>query len=224
MRFGSLINILQDKRIRYTNLHDNLRAEAIMDYDPELAAKRRGVDNLVFGADGERLNYGAINLGNIGLFSYGPACVFLKVDAIKDTVSFLEENSFYYTKGSWPVLSINMPSGVRALWPTASTLTLVKHHNDLIRSKRWSNSKLADLILYSAGDKKTDRFIEAQIYHPITVRDFRKILFEPASLRPTSTGSLIGRTSAHDRELSLELLKLYTKGHSITVKVAKKRK
>src|ERR1019366_2578442 len=63
----SLVSILQDDRLRYLNLHDNLRARAILDYPRELAAKRKGIDMLAFGPDGEKLNFGALNLGTIGL-------------------------------------------------------------------------------------------------------------------------------------------------------------
>ena len=50
---GTLVNILQDDRLRYVNLHDNLRARAILDYPPDWAAKRTGIDNLAFGGDGD---------------------------------------------------------------------------------------------------------------------------------------------------------------------------
>ena len=78
------------------NLNDKLRAGVMLTYPPDLAAKRLGIEKLLFGPDGDHLVYGALNLGNIGLFSYGACCVFLATKPIEPMLSFLEENSFSY--------------------------------------------------------------------------------------------------------------------------------
>ena len=171
----SLLNILQDERIRYTNLHDNLRANAV-NYDDKVAiAKREGVDKLGFGVDGDKLNSGAVNLGNVGLVSYGAVCVFLKSDdKLKKYISFLEDNSFNYIKYSPPTVDFRIPSGVRALWHTVHKLIVVKHRNDFL-NKKLTCIELANLILVSNGDKKKDRFIEAQIYSDVTRSSISKI-------------------------------------------------
>jgi hypothetical protein len=65
----ALVNFLRSPKIRYLNLHDNLGAGAVIDYDRDLAATRLGVDTVLFGDDGKKLNFGAINLGTIGLYS-----------------------------------------------------------------------------------------------------------------------------------------------------------
>src|SRR5262249_23228459 len=74
----SLVGLLSDPRYRYLNLHDNLRAGARLDEDRELAAKRTVVDLFLFGPDGDRVAYGALTLGTIGVYSYGNACLHLK--------------------------------------------------------------------------------------------------------------------------------------------------
>lgn len=203
----TLVNLLQDERIKYTNLHENLRANAIINYDPELAAKRRGIDNLVFGADGEKLNYGAVNLGTLGLYSYGACCIFLKDKEIKNRVSFLEDNSFNYMTRSGPAIQLNIPKGSRALWPKAHILLTVKHCKDLLKRKRWNDSELKKLILFSNGGKKKDRFIEAQIYPPITLSCFKKILYNPSISRHANNKDLVGQTAVHSRKILAEYFK-----------------
>lgn len=203
----TLVNLLQDERIKYTNLHENLRANAITKYDSELAAKRRGIDNLVFGADGEKLNYGAVNLGTLGLYSYGACCIFLKDREIKNRVSFLEENSFNYLTQSGPTIQLNIPQGSRALWPKAHVLSTVKHCKDLLKNKRWSNSELKKLILFSNGEKKTDRFIEAQIYPPISLGCFKKIMYNPNYSRQIKDKKIVGKTAVISRKILAEYFK-----------------
>jgi hypothetical protein len=191
----TLLSMLQDSRIRYTNLHDNLRANLVLDYDPELAAKRRGVDSLAFGSAGEKVTYGALNLGNKGLVSYGSICIFLRGESIRLRTSFLEKNSFSYVSGKLPNIKFDLTNALRAIWDTVATLAFVKHAHDLV-SLELTIDKLADLILASAGQKGGDRFIEAQIFPPLTLQHFERILFDPRDYRPRGSDALLNEAGA----------------------------
>ncbi|OEC87658.1 MULTISPECIES: hypothetical protein [Methanobacterium] len=182
MRPESLINILSDPRIRYVNLHDNIRAKAIENLDSRIIAKRLMVDS-VFGIDGDKINYGALNLGTIGLISYGKCCVFLKNEEISNRVSFLEENSFSYVKGSWPSINLSIPYGIRALWHTVAILTLVKHHKEFLSSKL-NKEVISNMILFSEVNRKSDRYIEAQICPPIILSTIDKVLYYETEIPP----------------------------------------
>jgi hypothetical protein len=188
----TLLSMLQDERIRYTNLHDNLRANMLLDYDPELAAKRRGIDSLAFGSAGEKVAYGAVNLGNRGLISYGSVCIFLRNDEIRSRTSFLQENSFSFVKGEFPTITFDLSTALRAVWDTVDRLAFVKHFAQ-IASGDIDPKQVADIVLVSTGDKQSDRFIEAQIYPPITIRHFARIVYDPT----------IPRKYGNDRVLKL---------------------
>lgn len=196
------MNFLRLPRIRYLNLHDNLGAGAVVGYDRDLAATRLGVDTVLFGDDGKKLNFGAVNLGTIGLYSYGAACVFLKSKSIRDRTSFLQNNSFDYVTGSLPNIGISPPSdGERALWRTVPMLATVKNALEFLGVRFISRNALALIVLFSTGAKKTDRFVEAQIFPPITRNVISKIYFSPSHYREIANASLIGKTAQHNRDL-----------------------
>ena len=202
----SLLNLLQDPRICWLNLSDNLRAGALLAYPPELAAKRLGIEKLVFGPDGDHLIYGALNLGSTGLYSYGACCVYLDHRAIAPQLSFLEENSFSYCTQDGPSVALDVPKGVRALWHSVHTLAVVKHCKQLAASSTWTVRELAELILVSCGDKKTDRFIEAQVQQPITSESITEIVFARRYYRPVNARGIVGRAALLSRRIADHLL------------------
>jgi hypothetical protein len=123
----TLLELFQDDRVRYVNMHDFRKAGAVLDYPADAIARRFGIDTLIFGIDGEKLNYGAVNLEGSGTFSYGAACVFLNEELIRDSTSFLENNSFAYHSQSGSSVRLEVPHGVRALWAQAPILGILKH-------------------------------------------------------------------------------------------------
>lgn len=198
----SLINFMHDERIRYVNLHDNLRANAIPGYDKELASKRSAIDEMAFKYDGQRLNFGAVNLGdNVGLISYGAACIILRSEDIKNRVSFLENNVFSYYNESGGAISFNIPSGSRALWDTVPKLAIIKLNTALFEPAEITCEELSSLLLLSEGDKATDRYIEAQIFPPIHRATISKIVLSMNAWRQVNATGLVGKTAQHMQEL-----------------------
>ena len=175
---GSLVSLLQDPRIRYINLVDNLRAGANTEPNEEVAAKRRAVDLFFFGPDGERLNFGAVSLGGPGLTSYGSACMVLDGDDLRPRVSFLERNSFSYVTETDTGPRLDTSAALRALWDTVYLLVYAKHQDD-IGDGELTRERLSEIVLKSTGNKKTDEFVEAQIFPPITRQHIKRIVFAP---------------------------------------------
>jgi hypothetical protein len=202
----SLLNLLQDPRICWLNLNDNLRAGVMMTYPPELAAKRLGIEKLLFGPDGDRLVYGALNLGSIGLHSYGACCVFLDKKAIRSQVSFLEENSFSYLTQQGASVTLHVPEGARALWSSVHTLATVKHFRDLIASDTWTANALAALLIVTRGSKQTDRFIEAQVRQPFGSNAITEIVFARKKYRPVKARGIVGKAATLSRRIADHLV------------------
>jgi len=203
LRAASLINFMTDERIRYVNLHDNLRANAILVYDKELANKRSVIDGMAFKYDGQKLNFGAANLGNnTGLVSYGEVCIILKSAEIKGRTSFLENNVFSYYSESGGQISFKIPAGARALWGLMYELAIVKHTAEFFGTDELSCDQISKLLLQSGGDKSTDQFIEAQIFPPITRATISKIIVNMKAWRRVNDDGLVGKTEEHVRELS----------------------
>lgn len=199
----SLLNLLSSDRVNYLNLHDNLRAGAVSGVDEELVAKRTAVDNWVFGIDGARLRFGALNFDTIGLYSYGAVCVFLKPGDIKDRVSFLEENSFNYQDPAKGVRT--PPAGSRALWRNAPALAVVKHRDEILTRPRLTRAELGGLLISCDGSKKSDSFIEAQILPPITRGSISEIIYAPSRFKPIKAKGIVKRTAEHNRRLAQDI-------------------
>jgi len=212
MRLESLLNLLSDPRIAYTNLHGNQLAGAVVSDDPDtrynIYNKRRALDLLLFGPDGEEVRFGALSLGGPGLFSYGAASILLKEEeALNCRISFLEENSFFYYQNDPPGVSVKVSEGVRALWPDAPMLAVLKHEMDLVKRRSWAHEQLRDLILFCEGNRRTDRFIEAQIAPPLTLENIEKIIvYSPAAYINHGTGTEIeGEMAELSRNLVVTL-------------------
>ena len=201
----SLINLISNPRIRYVNLHDNLKAEVVQDYDKRLASKRRAIDEMAFEYDGEKLNFGAVNFDDhVGLISYGSACIILKSGEIKSRVSFLENNAFSYYSESGGRKSFNIPEGVRALWHSMAKLVIVKHAKEFFGTDELTTKEISKVLLCSTGDKSTDQYIEAQIFPPINGRTISKIVLSMSAWRRVNNNDLVGQTARHMEALLRE--------------------
>ena len=177
MRASTLRNLLQDERVRYINLHSNLDAGAVEDYDSGKYQKRLLIDIFIFGPDYKNIVFGALNVGNCGLISYGEYCVVLKTEDIKERTSFLEKNSFQYVLDfSRTTLHIEVPDGSRALWSTVSKLCVVKHVQDILQKEHLNPSQIADMVLRSTEQKQDDDFIEVQVLRPIGISNIARVI------------------------------------------------
>lgn len=201
----SLINLMSDARLRYVNLHDNLRANVIRDYDKELASKRLAIDVMAFKYNGTQLNFGAVNIGeNVGLLSYGAACMILKSVDIKCSVSFLENNVFSYYHESGGEISFKIPKGVRALWNSVAELAIIKHTDEFFGCDELNVDRISKILLRSTGNKATDQFIEAQIIADISRATIAKIILNMKTWRKVKDDGLVGETALHMQELMRE--------------------
>ena len=68
------------KGMPYAVIHDFDRGDLILNINREDLAKRIGKDAFAFGAHGVKMCFGALNLGNTGVPSYGNVCVILRND------------------------------------------------------------------------------------------------------------------------------------------------
>ena len=198
----ALFNIIFNPDVRITSLHDNLKAQVVQNYDKRLASKRRAIDEMAFEYDGEKLNFGAVNLdGQVGLVSYGSACLILNSAEIKCRVSFLENNSFNYYNASGGAKDFHIPRGARALWHTLEKLLIIKHVKELFGTNELTLEEISNLVLRSTGDKATDQFIEAQIFPPILGGTISKIVLSMKNWRKVNNIDLVGRTAQHMQDL-----------------------
>lgn len=114
--------------------------------------------------------------------SYGSVCMLIRNKDIQLGTSFLEGNTFSYLTGTPPNGVLDLSRALRAVWDTLLILAVVKHLGEIC-SPGAAKTALADILLKSSGDKRTDRFIEAQVYPDITVRNVERVTYSPAHSR-----------------------------------------
>ena len=106
-----------------------------------------------------------------------------------------------------PSISFAIPFGSRALWHNLPSLAALKHRGEILAAVEMDKEKLAALVLKSDGDKSSDEFVEAQIYPPITLKCFKRIVYDPKLTRPIRAKGLVGKSAALSRRLLARYLK-----------------
>ncbi len=188
----------------HPNLH-NLVLGKLKEIDDWYYPRRRAVDELLSGVDGENIIYGALNLGAIGLHSYGSVCVFLRSEDIQFKTSFIESNSYLYVdkKGNFRV-----PDGSRSLWNNVIKLILLKHNKEIKElGNNFDIQDIANIILLSNGDKNTDVYIEAHICQQIKAFNIEKMTFAPKYFKQKDLGikQKLREYYEHEEEMLLHL-------------------
>lgn len=151
------------------------------------AIERSSVDTFLFGEDYDFI-YSALSLTGVGLLSYGDVSVALKPNVPKNRASAIEENSFDFfcnlmEKGGW-TLKKRFPKGYISSWANVSMLAFAKLHGEL--AVGMNESEISKLVLYSEGNRASDKFIELHIDGKIIASSVEKIIFERSSLEGLS--------------------------------------
>jgi len=129
---------------------------------------RFAVSGLLFGSYGANIVYGALSLSDQGLLTYGDVACRLRTESIKDRTSFLETNSYNFTKLHKMLPGRPIPGGFRATWTTRADLAVAKL-GDRIENKSSTKEWKSLLVQCDAKNRQDDEFIEAHIYDDFNV-------------------------------------------------------
>jgi len=123
---------------------------------------RRMAEALLFGHYGEEIRYAALSLDGTGLESYGPYAMMLKEIAIAKRAVLLEKNSFHFITQHNLQFGQAVPLGYRAVWQERHKLAVAKLAGEI--SSKTLPDEYPGILLFSDGNRETDRFIEVHIY------------------------------------------------------------
>ena len=175
MKEKLLLEFLRDTDKIYENYHVLARDEIYI-LPPQIERIRIAVDGVLFPGFMDQIRFAALSLDGHGLKSYGGVSVRLDDTYLKESVSFLEENSFgFMKKHGIRVASPSTPKGYLAVWQTRGKLAVAKLAESVNNSTQ--EADFAKLMVKSTMDKNTDEFIEAHIYGEITREDFKSVKF-----------------------------------------------
>lgn len=164
-------------------------------------AERRGVGSTLFGAYASDIIYAALSLSGFGPHSYGPYAMTLHEVAISQRATVLENNSFDFVRKHNLVPGTKRPPAFLAAWVSRHKLAVAKIAPYITPQTR--DNDFPQLLLSSSGNRRTDEFIEVQIYGPFDLR----------AVKSVSGSSKVG--SRQDRDL-LRIIKQYLKAAGIT--------
>ncbi|HEY8378220.1 MAG TPA: hypothetical protein VIK91_17110 [Nannocystis sp.] len=136
--------------------------------------QRRTVESALFGTYGEEMRYAALSLDGTGLVSYGPVTMVLRERAIAHRASVLEENSYDFSRRHRILANEPIPRGYRAPWATRHQLAMAKCGADVDATT--TEVHYPQLVLWSDGDRATDRFMEVSIFGPFNRRAVERIV------------------------------------------------
>jgi len=157
-----LRNIMHDPKSLYNNYEElvasGTRAPASMKDD----ALRNSIAGTIFGTYKKEIRYGAINIENKGLSSYGSAHCVLKIVSIKKRTTFMDENSYKFIKTHKIGHGGEIPLGHTCSWGYKERLALNKLSQYFMDYEEYE--EILKKLLVSTKDRENDEFIEAHIY------------------------------------------------------------
>jgi hypothetical protein len=124
--------------------------------------ERRGVTGTLFGSYADRIIYAALSMDGSGLDSYGHYAIKLREVAVENRATILENNSYTFRKKHNIQPGDRGPLGCIATWANKDKLAVAKTAEYIKRNTR--EVDFPRLLLSSTGDRKTDEFMEVQIY------------------------------------------------------------
>ena len=123
---------------------------------------RSAVDGILFGTYDKDICTAALSINGEGLISYGSFAARFKEATIGHRASLLEENSFDFVKHHNCRPGEPLPQGYRATWNERGKLAVAKLGATI--SPTTNPAEFPRILLWTEGNRETDRFIEVHIY------------------------------------------------------------
>jgi hypothetical protein len=163
----TIVFLAQDVRKNYAPYLRQVAAGVRKPAQEQHHRDRRVVDSALFPGYEDKIVFGALTGGWLGLRNYGKVAMFLKEAVAQKRVSLLIENSFKvfdkHFKWGRP-----FPSGYRAVWDDRSRLIVVKLTERLKANA--TEDELGGLILRQGASREKDEFIEVHIFDTFDLR------------------------------------------------------
>jgi len=135
--------------------------------------KRSVIDGVFHGSYGKDIIYAALTLNGKGLISYGECGVIIDENAVRLRASILEENSFTFIKAhNLNFENFEIPIGFRSSWENKIKIAIAKLYKKITLD---DENDFCRFLLFSAGNRQTDNFIEVHIYKEITTLAIKHI-------------------------------------------------
>jgi len=142
---------------------------------------RRAADALLFTGYEKKIRFAALSLDGAGLPHYGECSLSARDVAIAHRASLFEENSaaFIEQRG----MSAAREAGHRGTWADRGKLAATKLGSQV--SAATTANQFQELLLRAGAKPEDDRFIEVNVWGPMTIRSFEGLVITRKKRQPS---------------------------------------
>jgi hypothetical protein len=144
---------------------------------------RRVADEALFTGYREELRFAALSLTDTGLSSYGEFSIVLGERMIAHRASLFDENTAVFAAEQRIKDVPTAARGHRSAWETRDRLCVAKLASSVDVST--TTTDFPRLVLQKGSTSADDQFVEVQIWGPMTVRTFEKVVYTGPGRRPS---------------------------------------
>jgi hypothetical protein len=159
---------------------------------------RRPADEVLFPNYREKIRFGALSGDGIGVINYGHFWITLRTSFIEHRTTLFDQNSVAFVSQRRLAVAAAALRGHRATWEDRSRLVVAQLGEHVAPSTRLD--QFPGILLKQGSTTADDRFIEVQIWGPITVRTIETVKFQWSLVKDRTPRSLL-------RKLTIALAK-----------------
>jgi hypothetical protein len=145
---------------------------------------RRTADQALFTGYADKLRFAALSLDGIGLSNYGDFSIQLRESMVAHRSSLFSENSTVFCRTRTVEQILTDAVGHRSTWGERIKLCIAK------LEKRLNSSTVPEafpaLLLQQGATSADDRFVEVQVYGPLTIRSIDRVTATRGKTPPPS--------------------------------------
>jgi hypothetical protein len=154
---------------------------------------RRPADEVLFPSYREKIRFGALSADGIGVINYGHFWMTMRTAFIEHRTSVFDQNSVTFVSEKRLKAASGALLGHRANWANRSKLAAAQLADQIAASTRLA--EFPSILMKQGAMTATDRFIEAHIWGPITVRTIESVKYRWSLVKDRTPRSLLRRLS-----------------------------
>jgi hypothetical protein len=198
---GEVERLASSEKQGYATYYQLTELEVRFPDDDRWERLRRVADASLFTGYEARIRFAALTIDDVGPAHYGECSLRLREDMIAHRASLYEDNSTVFVARNGAIAA-NEP-GHRARWPDRGIFAVAK-----LADKLGPTTQADDFsrILLSPGPKpEDDRFIEANVFGPMTIRTFNRVVVTSKGRRPVKSLLRTVREKLEKQGVSMEV-------------------
>lgn len=167
---------------------------------------RKPADEVLFPNYREKIRFGALSADGIGVINYGHFWMTMRTGFIEHRTSVFDQNSVIFVSEKRLKAASGALLGHRASWANRSKLAAARLADQITASTR--HDEFPSILMRQGATTAADRFIEAHIWGPITVRTIESVKYRWSLVKNQIPRSLLRKLSIALNKFGTSLLEV----------------